>query len=585
MTTTDPTVPGAVVPPLDDSRKAALDAAIRELSEGEIRWAKTSIPQRIELLTRVHASVAAEAERWVAAATRAKNLDPDSPFVGEEWISGPYIVLSSLLTLQHSLGAIAAGTSPIADKKLSTAPGGRVSVPVLPGNAFESLLLHGFSAEVWMTPGVSEQTVRASAGLDARHPETTGGVGLVLGAGNITSIPPLDVLYELIAHNRVALLKLNPVMDRMAEPYAAAFAPLIALGVLRIVTGGGDVGGYLANHPGISHVHITGSAATHDAIVWGVGEQAAERRRRGKPLLAKPISSELGGVGPIIVVPGPWSAADLRYQAEHVATMKLHNAGCNCVAAQVLVLPREWPQRGAFLDELRRLMRELPPRAAFYPGAAGRQRAAAAAHVDAELFGGDVPRTLITGLDPVATHEHCFSSEAFGEVLAEVSLPGDDAASFLDNAVSFCNRRLAGTLGANLLVHPRTMAEAGVALDRAIADLEYGAVGVNVWNAVAFLLAQATWGAYPGHTIEDIGSGIGVVRNSFLFDRPQKTVARGPFYPFPRSWLHGDPSLLPRPPWFVTNRTAHVTARRVATIAVDPRLRRIPGIFWSALRG
>jgi aldehyde dehydrogenase (NAD(P)+) len=129
------------------------------------------------------------------------------------------------------------------------------------------------------------------------------------------------------------------------------------------------------------------------------------------------------------------------------------------------------------------------------------------------------------------------------------------------------------------------MAESGVALDRAIADLEYGAVGVNVWNAVAFLLAQATWGAYPGHTIEDIGSGIGVVRNSFLFDRPQKTVARGPFYPFPRSWLHGDPSLLPKPPWFVTNRTAHVTARRVATIAVDPRLRRIPGIFWSALRG
>jgi aldehyde dehydrogenase (NAD(P)+) len=110
-------------------------------------------------------------------------------------------------------------------------------------------------------------------------------------------------------------------------------------------------------------------------------------------------------------------------------------------------------------------------------------------------------------------------------------------------------------------------------------------VGVNVWNAVAFLLAQATWGAHPGHTLEDVGSGIGVVRNSFMFDRPQKTVVRGPFYPFPRSWLHGDTSLLPKPPWFVTNRTAHVTARRVATVAVDPRLRHLPGILWSALRG
>src|SRR5260221_3224460 len=50
----------------------------------------------------------------------------------------------------------------------------------------------------------------------------------------------------------------------------------------------------------------------------------------------------------------------------------------------------------------------------------------------------------------------------------------------------------------------------------AVEDLRYGAIGLNVWNAVAFLLAQATWGAYPGHTLDDIQSGIGVVRNSFL---------------------------------------------------------------------
>jgi aldehyde dehydrogenase (NAD(P)+) len=42
---------------------------------------------------------------------------------------------------------------------------------------------------------------------------------------------------------------------------------------------------------------------------------------------------------------------------------------------------------------------------------------------------------------------------------------------------------------------------------------------------------------------------------------------------------------MPRPPWFVTNATADVTARRVARFAFDPGWRHLPGIFASALRG
>jgi aldehyde dehydrogenase (NAD(P)+) len=62
-------------------------------------------------------------------------------------------------------------------------------------------------------------------------------------------------------------------------------------------------------------------------------------------------------------------------------------------------------------------------------------------------------------------------------------------------------------------------------------------------------------------------------------------VVRGSFYAFPRSWWHGDFSLLPKPPWFVTNQTAPITARRVAQFAVAPGYRHLPGIFMSALRG
>ncbi|NTV66012.1 MAG: hypothetical protein HGA65_21100, partial [Oscillochloris sp.] len=54
---------------------------------------------------------------------------------------------------------------------------------------------------------------------------------------------------------------------------------------------------------------------------------------------------------------------------------------------------------------------------------------------------------------------------------------------------------------------------------------------------------------------------------------------------FPRSWLHSDPSISPKPPWFVTNRTACRTARQVTALAVDPKLSRLPAIFALALQG
>jgi aldehyde dehydrogenase (NAD(P)+) len=70
-----------------------------------------------------------------------------------------------------------------------------------------------------------------------------------------------------------------------------------------------------------------------------------------------------------------------------------------------------------------------------------------------------------------------------------------------------------------------------------------------------------------------------------LLNRPQKTVVRGPFAPFPRSWRERQFTLAPRPPWFVTNRTAVTTGRRLTRFAADGRMRHLPGIFAAALRG
>jgi aldehyde dehydrogenase (NAD(P)+) len=195
-----------------------------------------------------------------------------------------------------------------------------------------------------------------------------------------------------------------------------------------------------------------------------------------------------------------------------------------------------------------------------------------------------VDRTIIYDVDS-HINEPCFSDEYFSPVLATVSIPGDNPSAFIQAAVQFVNEKLDGTLGANIIIDPKTARENKADLDQAIADLKYGSIGVNTWCALAFLAAGGAWGAYPGHTYDNIQSGIGVVHNAFLFDKTEKTVATGPFRNFPRSLLHGELHMAPRPPWFVSNKTAHTTAKRLTYFAEKENILALPGIFASALRG
>lgn len=559
------------------------DAVVGQLAAAERTWATTPLERRHAALVRFGELVDRHAAQWVQVAARIKQLPPDSPLVGEEWLSGPWAVLRSAQALAVTVERLGRGEDPLAGFGTRPAPGGRVAVAVLPHTAYDRLLLNSYRAEVWMQPGVGEAQMRREAGLALREPERTQGVAVVLGAGNIFSIAPLDVLYQLFAHNRVVALKLNPITEPLEPVFREVFAPFIELGVAEILTGGAETGSALVHHPATSAVHMTGSEHTHDAIVWGPGEQGRENKAAGTPLLTKPITSELGGVAPVIVVPGRWSKADLRHQARHVATQRLHNSGFNCIAAQVLVVSSDWDQKDDFLAEVRRALAAAPPRPAWYPGCEARVQDARDRHPGAVAVGGTPERTLLAGLD-LAADDPAFSTEYFGPVLGVAELPGD-AETFLSAAVDAANSRLHGTLGANIVVHPRTIRALGPALDRCVERLRYGTIGINVWTGLGYLTAHATWGAFPGHPLDDVQSGRGVVHNALLLDRTERTVVRGPFRPVPGSVLHGELTLSPRPPWFVDNRTAATTGERLTSFAARPRLGALPGIFASALRG
>jgi acyl-CoA reductase-like NAD-dependent aldehyde dehydrogenase len=389
----------------------------------------------------------------------------------------------------------------------------------------------------------------------------------------------MDALYKLFAEGQVVLLKMNPVNEYLGPYVLEAFAELVKRGYFRVVYGGAAEGDYLCQHPSVDEIHITGSDKTHDAIVYGVGEEGQRRKSERRPRNDKRITSELGNVSPIIVVPGPWSAKDLDFQGANLVSSLTNNAGFNCNATRVVVQHAGWSQRQDLLESIKRSFQKAPPRAPYYPGAKDRQKAFLSTHPDAFVAGPNGPNevgwTLVSGLDPKKRDELCFTTEAWCGVTSEVALEAKDTVGYIEEAVRFCNDTLWGTLNAAIIVHPKSLEDPAVAaaVEQAIADLRYGSVVVNHWPALSYAFVSTTWGAFPGHELHDIRSGIGVVHNTYLFDRPQKSVIRGPFRVFPR------------PAWFFDHATSYRLGPKMVRFNARPSAGQIPGLLFDAVRG
>jgi len=214
-----------------------------------------------------------------------------------------------------------------------------------------------------------------------------------------------------------------------------------------------------------------------------------------------------------------------------------------------------WPQREEFLSALRHVMSECSCRAVWYPGAEQRYQQFKSRFPEAEQLGkpveqqqqqvarAAVPWLLVTGLSP---SEALCRHENWCGVLQEVALPGcgGDSATFLSAAVEYANKQCWGTLACSVFIHPSSQSSLGSKWDQALAELQYGSININCPTTTGFATTPLTWGAFPGHTPQDIGSGSGVVHNTYLFDHPQKSVVAAPWTYYPRPlWSVGQQNL------------------------------------------
>ena len=155
---------------------------VAALEQGERAWGELPLPGRIALLSELSTAVAAQARDWVEVASAMKGLPRDSPYVGEEWLSGPYPVLECVAALRESLEALHRGGSPLDGFSCGRAPGGRAwPCGCCRTTLFERLLFSGFEVDVWMPPGVEEATVRGARRARPADARADRGVGARAG--------------------------------------------------------------------------------------------------------------------------------------------------------------------------------------------------------------------------------------------------------------------------------------------------------------------------------------------------------------------------------------------------------------------
>lgn len=584
---------------------ASLDRCLEKLMDGRDRLGRMNVGQRIALLEQCVDGICGVASEWVDVVCESKGIARGSVERAQEVLGGPAATLRQLQLFLRSMRQIDRRGRPKLPAKPVRKRDGRIGIRMTPcPGFFDPIAFVGFKATTWLQPDIGEDNLESSL-APAYHSLENTGTSLVLGAGNVSGIPAADMLTKLCVDNRAVLLKMNPVNECVGPIIERAFAPLVENDLLRIISGDASIGASAVADERIDDIHITGSEATYDAIVWGPeGSEREDRRRRDEPVIDKPVGSELGNVTPWVVVPGAYSKTQLKFQAENIVASMTNNAAFNCVATRVIVTWKQWPERERFLQRIENALAKVPQRVAFYPGAEQRFEQYSGLTADGAqqllrksvgggVFGsrscpdgtttyvagtnredGTLPWTLIRNVDS-NEDSPLFGSESFVCVCAEVPIDAASPEEFLRKATEFCNEKLWGTLAASITVPGRFKRKQATRhlLEECVDRLRYGVVAQNQWSGVVFALMSPPWGGHPSSTRQDIQSGTGWVHNSFMLTGIEKTVLEAPLV------------VLPKPVWLASHPAPESVAWSLCRLFQNPSVWNLTTLGYHAMKG
>ena len=543
--------------------KLDIDRYITTLRTNSKEFNNISDLQLSSMLEEVISNIKEVAYFWSTVCSDNKGTSK-TPAEGEEWLGGPF---AAVLATQYYIDTLQSNE----DLSLKFYNEEENSYKVFPNKFIERLTFPFIDAKVYFNKSMSFDDINKFRGFSKRY-DIDPSITLVLGAGNFSSIPYLDVLYHLITRRSVILLKLNPVNDYLKPVFEKVFQNFIERGYVIVSTGNVDESKYMANHQGVDHIHLTGSDKTFEEIVYGRHLNDKERKLKNLAKLnSKNITSELGNVTPIIIHPGNWSTSDIKYQARKIVTGKLNNNGFNCIAAQVVVLPDGWGQTDTLIKYIKFYMNKAKDRKAYYPESIERLN----------KLEKDKSYERVNKLNCVTPHltreikayNKYELEEVWSSALYFKRIDYSSAEDFSNKAVNYCNKELWGNLGVSVIMKDHNRKLNSHILENYIEKLEYGTVSINEWAAIGYIIPQLPWGGYPGNKDNDIQSGKSVVHNSMLFESPLKGVVQTKFRI----------SKIIDPPWFITNKKSRRLFRNLTYFQINNSKINLLKLGFSAL--
>jgi len=465
------------------------------------RWKATPAAVRLDLLKQVRRNIDRYFDDLVSADCAAKGIDrgavADAHQVGTS-VQATVVPVAGNVSAAIALYEGLVRKRPLQPLAVSPAGGGRFDIRVGPRG--KDRLLNGDRTDILRVNGEPRRTDPY---------QKPGGIIAVLGAGNFAS--SLEMINALFLDSCAVVHKphhLNVGTDLVWEKVLQPLVDAHALAFCDV-----EHGRELTRDPRLAKIYFTGGAPSAKAIMAATDTE---------------LVSEAGGNNPCVIVPGDrrWTASEIRHQALQIATMVKINGGSVCGRVQTLVTSRHWPQRREFLDAVTLALRDqTPATTAYYPGVDKTFATFRDAYPDARTIVSrdSAPASQVLMIEDVDQDGYAVHNEAFCQVMSEVALdvaPGPEA--FLPAAVAFCNDTLLGTLAATVLVDEDTRKAHAPAIDKAVTDLRYGAIGVNTMPPTVWTNPYLTWGG--NEEGREFVSGRGNFGNVLGYENVDKSI-------------------------------------------------------------
>lgn len=138
---------------------------------------------------------------------------------------------------------------------------------------------------------------------------------------------PINLLLQKIAPalatGNSVIIKPSPEGAVVTNQLAEIIAPCFPEGMITVLHGGGDVAGWLVEHPKVNVVSLTGGTSAGRSVIERAG--------------IKPVKLELGSNSPNLVLPG----ADINYAAQRISSAAFAASGQQCISAQRIIVHEE----------------------------------------------------------------------------------------------------------------------------------------------------------------------------------------------------------------------------------------------------